>query len=764
MPERSDFDYLTMDPHQIESLFNDALDLPVDKRAEYIASASGSNSELAQEVESLLASHQHVGAFLDAPAPPISVVDIAEEILESHEVSAVGKLVGPYKIEKEIGTGGMGSVFLAKRNDLVYHKSVAIKLLRGGNGNESIVRRFEKERQILADLEHPNIARLIDGGVTEGNLPYFVMEYVEGTTISHFCKANELSIGERLVLFRKVCEAVAFAHNHSIIHRDIKPSNILVTDDGIPKLLDFGIAKTLSLEDTLTALPLMTPEYASPEQMRGEVIGKASDVYSLGVLLYKLVTGSTPYTLTNKSPYEIVQAVCEEEPLPPSGKWIRRNDNLKRGDERSIPFHLELGVRGTRLKKNIDIIVAKALAKDPAQRYLSVEEFSEDVRRCIEGQPVLGKSSGKRLNHRSHNTVVLAAFGSLAVLLSIAIYLFYFDQPNLLRSSNEANFSDLLVHRVIANDGGTDNNEAHNFYVRGYHLWSQRSAETNVQAAGLFRQAIAKDPEFALAYAALANSYTLSHVWSSLPPAGGVSEARRAAEKAIELEPVLSEGHLSLAMVLWLFEWDWQGADRSFRQAIDFNPNYTLAPHWYGLFLAEMGRFDEAIAAEKRALEIEPLSVPINSDLARVLFYARHYDESLEQYRKTLALNPNYLGCQGELLEFYETVGMLPEWYELIKRNEPMSPELKRAYEIGGIAGYRRLAYRLSTNRAWDYYFSPVHRDNRFPEKDEAFRLLNEEFEKRRPRMVQLKVHPKFDHLRDDPRFAQLLERMNLND
>lgn len=253
--------------------------------------------------------------------PPVTFA--AEALPTGENDRFEGKRIGAYRLLREIGRGGLGTVYLAARADDAYQKEVAIKLLRRGLDTEDILRRFRNERQILADLDHPNIARLIDGGTSDDGLPYFVMEYVEGESILAYCDAHQLSTAERLNLFRKVCAAVTYAHQHLVIHRDLKPSNILVTAEGEPKLLDFGIAKLLSAEtelytQTIPMLRVMTPEYASPEQITGGSITTTSDVYSSGVLLFELLTGERPYRLTTHAQAEIARAITEQEPTRPS--------------------------------------------------------------------------------------------------------------------------------------------------------------------------------------------------------------------------------------------------------------------------------------------------------------------------------------------------------------------------------------------------------------------------------------------------------------
>jgi serine/threonine-protein kinase len=307
--------------------------------------------------------------------------------------------IGPYRVIREIGRGGMGTVYLAARDDDQYQKRVAIKVVRGLD-SAAVVRHFRRERQILAGLEHPNIARLLDGGTTDDGLPYLVMQHVEGLPVDRFCDEHKLDVRERLELFRGVCAAVQHAHRNLVVHRDIKPANVLVTTDGAPKLLDFGIAKILNPDiaaDVATATGLsMTPDYASPEQARGAPITTATDVYSLGVVLYELLTGHRPYRLKSREPLAVLKAICEEEPEKPSTAVTRDEAGEPTGGA-APPRTAETVSRtreGTperlrrRLRGDLDNIVMMALRKEPQRRYGSVEALSEDIRRYLEGLPV----------------------------------------------------------------------------------------------------------------------------------------------------------------------------------------------------------------------------------------------------------------------------------------------------------------------------------------------------------------------------------------
>jgi len=300
-----------------KELFGSALEREPAQRSAFLAEACGGDEALSQEVESLLAAHQ-------VAASDIGGMPSSDHSATGFEDALVGRRVGPYQLVRRLGQGGMATVYLATRADEHFKKRVALKLIPPGPDNQDLSRRFRNERQTLAALDHPNIVKLLEGGTTDDGLPYLVMDYVEGVPLDDYCDHHKLSIDERLRLFRKVCEAVQYAHQRLIIHRDLKPSNVLVTADGTVKLLDFGIAKLLNPEAaatlvvTRTGQRAMTPEYASPEQVRGEPLTNATDVYSLGVALYELLTGHRLYQLKSHSMSEMEHAICEEEPEKPS--------------------------------------------------------------------------------------------------------------------------------------------------------------------------------------------------------------------------------------------------------------------------------------------------------------------------------------------------------------------------------------------------------------------------------------------------------------
>jgi eukaryotic-like serine/threonine-protein kinase len=380
---------------QIKELFGSALEQQPGERSAFLRKACGQDQELRSEIESLLASfdsNQSVAA------------DLAPANAATGPAAVAGQMIGHYRVIRQIGSGGMGAVYLAVRADDEYNKRVAIKLVQAGIDTQEILNRFRHERQILAALDHPNIAKLLDGGTTAQGLPYFVMDYVEGTRIDEYSDTHKLSVRERVRLFRDVCSAVQYVHQNLVVHRDLKPGNILVTPEGVPKLLDFGIAKlmkpelfTSALDATRVEFRLMTPGYASLEQVRGEPVTTASDVYSLGVILYELLTSLRPYQVKTDSPAEILRAVCDQEPSRPSTA-ITRADKGDAGGKSSTPEGRAL-MRGTvpeklkrQLRGDLDTIVLKALRKEPSRRYVSAEQLSEDLRRHLEGLPVTAHS------------------------------------------------------------------------------------------------------------------------------------------------------------------------------------------------------------------------------------------------------------------------------------------------------------------------------------------------------------------------------------
>src|ERR1043166_1958126 len=379
--------------HRVEEVFSSILELPRERRADALRDACGSDLPLRAEVESLLRHADPPETFLSGSALGI---DLTTSGLSGAEDDLVGQMISPYRVVQRMASGGMGTVYRAVRADGQFEQDVAIKLVKRGMDTEQILRHFALERKTLASLHHSNIAQLIDAGAMPSGRPYLVMEFVRGISIDHYCDQHKLTITQRLRLFCVVCEAVRVAHQKLVVHRDLKPGNVLEDKDGVPKLLDFGVSKVLVGEDSgaVTAVEerRFTPEYASPEQVSGQPLSTASDVYSLGIILFELLTGRRPYRFATRSVAEISRGVCEEEITQPSvivQRPVGPNESAPASSSapdlatrRGEPTAERLA---RRLSGDLDTIVLKATHKDSARRYASVEQFIADIERYLSG-------------------------------------------------------------------------------------------------------------------------------------------------------------------------------------------------------------------------------------------------------------------------------------------------------------------------------------------------------------------------------------------
>jgi serine/threonine protein kinase len=561
---------------------------------EMVEELARAHPHLRGEIEELLASHLQMNTGF------LNVAETAEEPENGHDVSMVGRQLGPYQVIEQIGKGGMGEVYRAVRVDDQYRKQVAIKLVRAGNDSPFVVARFRNERQILANLEHHNVARLLDGGATAEGTPYLVMELVEGETINEYCDGHHLNTTQRLKLFLHVCNAVQYAHQRLIVHRDIKPSNILVNSEGVPKLLDFGIAKILNpqaagpVENTITVFRLLTPGYASPEQIRGEAITTSTDVYSLGVVLYELLSGHAPYGPRSRNAEEIARSVCESDPDRPSAVITRPVG----GDEALSPAEIGLMRDGSvqkvrkRLRGDLDNIVLMALRKEPQRRYSSVELFATDIRRHLDNLPVIARGDSRRYRARkfiarNKPAVLAASIVFFTLIVGLAVTLREARIARAERARAEQRFRDvreiansdlfelhdaikklpgsgsvrnLVIQRALkyleklSRDASGDREVMHELatgYERiadlqgnfsGPGIGDTSAALTSYQKAIALREALAAPPRGDLAET-LAEVKTMVSYVHVLEVAGRTGDASRGAEKAFAICERLSRDH-----------------------------------------------------------------------------------------------------------------------------------------------------------------------------------------------------------------------------
>lgn len=418
-----------MSPEQwkkVKSIFNEASELPKTERTSFLARF---DNYIRLEVEKMLSADEEESFLLNEP-----IIDF-----KNFEETELPEKIGDYKILREVGHGGMGTVYEAVRETENFKQKVALKVIKRGMNNEIILKRFRSEQQILATLEHPNIGRFLDGGKTSDGLPFYAMEFIAGKPIDEFCRQKNISVEEKVKLFREVCSAVSYAHTNLIVHRDLKPSNIIVTENGIPKLLDFGIAKVLDVDSkevgTATQLGMMTPQYASPEQIRGEKVTTLSDVYSLGVIFYEILTGEKPYKTEGKNYAEILEIITQTEPRKPSE-------------------NLQSKIQNPKLKGDLDTIVIKSLQKPPERRYNSVEQFSEDLRRHLVGLPITARPDTfqyrlSKFVERNKVGVAAASLVFLSLLVGIGVASWQAYRAEKQRALAEKRFAEV---RTIANN------------------------------------------------------------------------------------------------------------------------------------------------------------------------------------------------------------------------------------------------------------------------------------------------------------------------
>jgi non-specific serine/threonine protein kinase/serine/threonine-protein kinase len=603
---------------QVKHLLADAIELDTGPRQRFLDSACADDTDLRAEIDLLLAHRVDTGS----DEMEQCVADASLLRLDAEGAQA-GSRIGPYRILREIGRGGMGAVYLAERDDEHYRQQVAIKLIKPGLGGEPIQRRFRNEMQILAELNHANIARLFDGGETADGLPYLVMEFVAGSPINQYCEDKQLSIEQRLNLFCTVCAAVQYAHQHLVIHRDIKPGNILVTSDGVPKLVDFGIAKLLddhanaAPELTATAMPFMTPHYASPEQLRGESVTTATDVYSLGVVLYELLSGRLPYRFKSRIPHEMAKTICEDDPERPR----------------------------KRLNADLDNIVLMAMRKEPQRRYATAEQFAEDIQRHLSGLPVRARHdtftyrAGKFIR-RQKVAVSAAALVLITLLVGIVATTWQARVARAERARSERRFNEVrqLANSIVF--------EVHDAVV---NLPGSTPARSLIVQRGLkYLDSLAKDAagdrglqrELAAAYeklGAVQYTPTVAHL-GDLP--GALESHRKAAalrEALVAAEPSNREYRRDLLDSYWFIatllgaQGDSQSELRMLQEQLPprrelaegeqsgFLDRYNLAATYayVGSLLMHMGDTRGALENQREALRQREEIARLDSDTAR---------------------------------------------------------------------------------------------------------------------------------------------------
>ncbi len=684
------------DWQKIKEVFNEAVELSPAERDDFLRSKFNGDEEMRHEVGKML-------VFADEETSTDKLEKNAFEMLTDGKALKIPERIGDYRIIREIGRGGMGAVYEAVRETENFTHRAALKIIKRGMDTDAIVSRFRFEQKILASLEHPNIAHFLDGGMTADGLPFYAMEYVEGTEIDAFCERENLDVNKRLEIFLKVCDAVQYAHQNFIAHRDLKPNNILITKSGTVKLLDFGIAKVLSAEagildktGTVTEFGMMTPAYASPEQVRGEKVGVQSDVYSLGVILYELLTGRKPFDFKNLRPDEAVRMICESDPLRPSSvlgskfqiqssKWKTGSSNS--GEKATKNFgettNPKSEIRNPKsLKGDLDNIILKALQKSSERRYASVAQFSEDIRRHLAGLPVSARPDTfayrtTKFIKRNRAVVIAGALIFAALVVGLIATLYQTRAANAERARAEKRFEQV---RKLANN-----------VVFKYH-----DAIADLPGATAAREMLVKD---AIEY--------LDNL------------AQDAGDNA-ELENELAQAYLKIGNVQGSVYTanlgDSNGALESYNKSISlfedlvkknqrnsaFQKNYLESLDQKTLLLIRLNRWREAeetggkiLEVSRKLVELEPENQEYQIKLGRsfqtmgdvVNFYGGHF-ASIEWYRRALEIaeklyaeNPSDETFRRNVIVPTQRIGTKSEYYaEILKETNAPREEIEKIY------------------------------------------------------------------------------------
>jgi len=809
--------------------------------------------------------------------PPEEISAPLTETLETpkEELTTGSTFAGRYQIIEELGKGGMGKVYKAQDTDL--KEKVAIKLLRPEiAGDKKTIERFRNELKFARKIRHKNVCQMYDLNKEKG-AHYITMEYVDGKDLKSMIRMmGQLSSGKTIFIAKQVCDGLVEAHRLGVVHRDLKPQNIMVDENGNARIMDFGIARSLKTKGiTAAGVMIGTPEYMSPEQVEGKEVDQRSDIYSLGVILYEMVTGRVPFE--GDTPFTIGMKHKGEEPKDPKELNTQLPEDLNlvilrclekdkenryqsAGEVRAELTRIEKGIPTTEIeipKKKpltsreitvtfglkklfipaiivVALIIAAiaiwqllpkgepvptplnkpsvavlpfvdlsekkdqsyfcdGLADELINRLTNIEKLRVPARTSafsFKGKELGIQEIGKRLN------VEMVLEGSLRKAgnkLRITVQLvnvadgfplwsekYERDEADIFLLQDEISLAivDKLKVKLLGEEKEkivkrhTENLEAYNLYLQGRYFWNRRGEEGLKKSVDYFEQAIKKDPAYALAYAGLADSYITLGDWLLLPSKEVFPKARAAVLKALEIDDELAEAHNALAAIKKYYDWDWPGAEKEHKRAIELNPNYPTAHQWYAEFLYAMERFDEAIAEAKRAQELDPLSPIIYLSGANAFYFSRQYDKAIEQYKKALNLDPTLLLAHNYIFMCYVEKGMyedaimdLQKFLTLQGMNPELISEVQNIYATSGIKGvFQMILYNLKMDSE-QVYVDPIllAQTHAFlDEKDQAFKWLEKAYDERSSQLVYLRANPLFDSIRSDPRFKELLKKMGL--
>jgi serine/threonine protein kinase/Tfp pilus assembly protein PilF len=803
------------------------------------------------------------------PLPPSKEIPVTETLETPKEELTTGStFAGRYQIIEELGKGGMGKVY--KAQDTEIKEKVALKLLKPEiAADKKTIERFQNELKFARKISHRNVCRMYDLNKEESSY-YITMEYVPGEDLkSTIIRIGQLPIAKTIFIAKQVCEGLEEAHGLDVVHRDLKPQNIMIDKEGNARIMDFGIARSVTGKGiTGAGVMIGTPEYMSPEQVEGKDVDQRSDIYSLGVILYEMVTGRVPFegetplsiavrhkTETPQEPRELNTQIPEdlsrvilrcmdkdkEKRYQSAGEVHSELENIEKGiptTERIVPKRKPITSREITVtfglkklfipglvivaliiaaviiwqllpqkeavpipsdKPSIAVLPFEDLSPQQDQGYLC-DGFAETLINALtkinklrvpartssfafKSQDQNVAEIGEKLNVK---TVLEGSVQKAGNRVRITAQLINVADESLLWSeqyNRELNdvfviqdeiamaIADNLKLNLLGKEKEnllkhyTENIDAYNLYLKGRYFWNKRTADGLREGIGYFEQAIEIDPDYALAYAGLADTYVLLPFYAGWQRDEAYSKARASVLKALELENRLVEAQTSFAYMEGLYNWDWAGAERAFKKALKLNPGYATCHHWYAELLKALGRIDEAIKEIKIALELDPLSLVINRNFGTYLYLARRYDEAIEQLQKTLEMSPDFPKIFAQLGYAYLQKEMHKEAVEAFKRGG-FRAGLAHAYAALGNREEALSILREYKERSLERYVDPFIFAGIYVglgEIDKAFEALERAYQQRSPLMVDfIYLDPIFDDIRSDPRFTALLKKIGL--
>jgi serine/threonine protein kinase/Tfp pilus assembly protein PilF len=736
----------------------------------------------------------------------------------------MNRTISHYQILEKLGEGGMGVVYKAR--DTKLDRLVALKFLPPHLTSEPVEKeRFIHEAKAASALSHINITTIHEIDEFEGQM-FIVMEYCEGKTLKQVIEKETLSIKKILDIGIQICEGLALAHEKGVVHRDIKSDNIMVTPRGQAKIMDFGLAKLKGVSQlTKTGTTLGTLPYMSPEQAQGMEVDQRSDIFSFGVVLYEMITGQLPFKGEHEA--AIIYSILNEAPESleryknniPEGwqrvvdKALEKNREIRyqrieelRADLKKLPKEIESPMK--KHLPSIAVLPFTNLSTDKEQEYFC-DGMAEEIINAlsqVEDLRVVARTSafvfkdkredireiGKKLNvetllegsvRKSGERLRITA---QLVKVSDGYHLwsekFDRDLADVFAIQDEISLAivDKLKVKLLGDEREkllkryTQNLEAYDLYLKGRYHWNRRMPEALKKAVAHFEQVIQKDPSYALAYAGLADCYSMLAQVYVLPPKEAFPKAKVLASKALEIDETLAEAHTSLAFVLGYFDWDWAGSEREFKRAIELNPKYPTAHQWFAMVLVKLGRTSEALQEIHKALELDPFSLIINTSAGYVYLFAGLEDKAEEQAEKVLDMDPTFIGSYFILMDMNERKRKYDEAVEVglkgfslagfISQQELTS--LRETYESSGWIGYLRKWLEMNQSRAeqgqvLNYHIASLYA--RLDETEKAIDYLEKAYDEHDYNLDDLLVNDVFNKLRSDQRFSALLEKMGLS-